>query len=163
MLVRRGGRSLLRSFAHVVAAAPISPALSIVDVSDRTIDPAEAEMRGVDAILARLDKLPDELEFLTLPTSFKIARPLDLVLSIAAQHLLRGIAWRLPGFARSNLPYLSRNFLEFTANVEEEPARRVVRLGRPPLHLILNMTGMTRQSYRLSWLDERPFALFQGE
>ena len=34
---------------------------------------------------------------------------------------------------------------------------------RPPLHLILNMTGMTRQIYRLSWLDERPFALFQEE
>jgi hypothetical protein len=38
-----------------------------------------------------------------------------------------------------------------------------VRIGRPPLHLILNMTGMTRQSYRLSWRDERPFALFQQE
>jgi len=25
------------------------------------------------------------------------------------------------------------------------------------------MTGMTRQSYRLSWRDERPFALFQQE
>jgi hypothetical protein len=137
--------------------------VSIADASDRTFDLAEGEMRGVNAIRARLDKLPDELEFLTLPTSFKIARPLDLVLSIAAQHLLRGVAWRLPGFARSNLPYLSRNFLEFTANIEEEPGRRVVRLGCPPLRLVLNMTGMTRQSYQLSWLDARPFALFQGE
>jgi hypothetical protein len=137
--------------------------LSIADASDRAIDPAEGEMRGVNAIRALLDKLPDELEFLTLPTSFKIARPLDLVLSIAAQHLLRGVARRLPGFARSNLPYLSRNFLEFTANIEEEPGRRVVRLGCPPLRLVLNMTGMTQQSYWLSWLDERPFALFQGE
>jgi hypothetical protein len=137
--------------------------LNIANASDRAIGPAEAEMRGVDTILARLDKLPDELEFLTPPASIKIARPLDLVLSIAAQHLLRGIAWRLPGFARSNLPYLSNNFLEFTANIEEEPTRRVVRLGCPPLHLILNMTGMTRQSYRLSWLDQRPFALFQGD
>jgi hypothetical protein len=25
------------------------------------------------------------------------------------------------------------------------------------------MTGMNRQSYRLSWLDERPFALFNSE
>jgi hypothetical protein len=137
--------------------------LNIIDVSEHTMDPAEAEMRGIDAILGRLDKLPDELEFLTLPASFKIARPLDLVLSIAAQHLLRGIAWRLPGFARSNLPYLSRNFLDFSASIEEDLARRIVRIGHPPLHLILNMTGMTRQSYRLSWLDERPFALFQGD
>jgi hypothetical protein len=136
--------------------------LHIVDASDPAIDLAEAEMRG-DSILARLDKLPDELEFLTLPASIKIARPLDLGLSIAAQHLLRGIAWRLPGFARSNLPYLSSNFFEFNASIEEEPARRVVRMGCPPLHFILNMTGMTRQSYRLSWLDERPFTLFQQE
>jgi len=35
-----------------------------------------------------------------------------------------------------------------------------VRLGRPPLHLILTMTGMLRKVYRLSWLDDRPFALF---
>ncbi|MGH7848267.1 MAG: hypothetical protein ACREQW_24270 [Candidatus Binatia bacterium] len=138
--------------------------LNIIDAaSNHTMDPAQAEKRSVDAIVVRLDKLPDELEFLTLPVSLKIARPLDLALSIAAQHLLRGIAWRLPGFARSNLPYLSRNFLEFTASVEEEPARRVVRAGGPPLHLVLKMTGMMRQSYRLSWLDERPFALFQGD
>jgi hypothetical protein len=69
----------------------------------------------------------------------------------------------LPGFAGSNLPYLSCNFLEFAASIEEDDSRRVVRIGRPPLHLILNMTGMTRQNYRLSWLDERPFALFQQE
>jgi hypothetical protein len=100
---------------------------------------------------------------LTLRASFKIARRLDLALRIVAQQLLRTVAWRLPGFARSNLPYLSRNFLDFSASMEEDPARRVVRLGRPPLHLVLNMTGMTRQSYRLSWLDERPFALFQDE
>jgi hypothetical protein len=137
--------------------------LHVINVSDHTSDLAGTEMRGIDTILARLDKLPDELVFLTSPASFKIARRLDLLLSIAAQHLLREIAWGLPGFARSNLPYLARNFLDFGGSIEEEPTRRVVRVGCPPLHLILNMTGMTRQSYRLSWLDERPFALFQGD
>ena len=101
--------------------------------------------------------------FCGCPARLKIARPLDRALSIAAQHLLRGMAWRLPGFAGSNLPYLSKNFLEFAATLDEDPARRVARVGRPPLHLILSMTGMTRQAYRLSWLDERPFALFQEE
>ena len=137
--------------------------MKVIDLSDPPTEPAEIDKRDVGAIVARLDKLSDELEFLRPPASFKIARPLDLALSIAAEHLLRGLAWRLPGFAGSNLPYLSHNFLEFAASVEEEPTRRVVRLARPPLHLILNMTGMIRQSYRLSWLDERPFALFQGE
>ena len=98
-----------------------------------------------------------------MSTCLKIARPLDRALSIAAQQLLRGLAWRLLGFAGSNLPYLSRNFLEFAATIEADDARHVVRIGRPPLYLILSMTGMTRQSYRLSWRDERPFALFQQE
>jgi hypothetical protein len=139
------------------------PQLNVVDLSDRAAGPAEAETRGIDALIARLDKLKDDLEFLRLPTCLKIARPLDRALSIAAQQLLRGLAWRLPGFAGSNLPYLSRNFLEFAATIEADDARYVVRVGRPPLHLILNMTGMTRQSYRLSWRDERAFALFQQE
>ena len=139
------------------------PQLNVVDLSDRAAAPAEAETRGIDALIARLHKLQDDLEFLRLPTCLKIARPLDGALSIAAQQLLRGLAWRLPGFAGSNLLYLSRNFLEFAATIEADDARHVVRIGRPPLHLILNMTGMTRQSYRLSWRDERPFALFQQE
>jgi hypothetical protein len=36
-----------------------------------------------------------------------------------------------------------------------------VRVSRPPLHLVLGLTGMTRQTYQLSWLDERPLTLFQ--
>jgi hypothetical protein len=139
------------------------PQLNVVDLSDRAAAPAEAETCGIDALIARLDKLQDDLKFLRLPTCLKIARPLDRALSIAAQQLLRGLAWRLPGFAGSNLPYLSRNFLEFAATIEADDARHIVRIGRPPLHLILSMTGMTRQSYRLSWRDERPFALFQQE
>ena len=137
--------------------------LKVLNLSDRRIDSVGAQTSCLDAILARVDKLPEELDFLTSPQSFEIAPPLDWVLSIVAQHLLRQIAYRLPGFAGSNLPYLSRNFLDFAATVEEEPARRVVRLGHAPLHLVLDMTGMNRQSYRLSWLDERPFALFDSE
>jgi hypothetical protein len=139
------------------------PGLNIIAAAEPTSDPPDGEAQDVSAILARRDKLPDELEFVGLPRSFKITQALDLVLSVAAQHLLRALAWRLPGFARSNLPYLARNFLEFSASIEEEPVRRIVRIGRPSLNLVLNLTGMTRQSYRLSWLDERPIALFQGD
>jgi hypothetical protein len=139
------------------------PQLHVIDLAARAIAPAETETRGIDAVIARLDKLQDDLEFLRLPTHLRIARPLGRALTIAAQQLLRGFAWRLPGFAESNLPYLSRNFLAFSATIEEDDTRRIVRIGRPPLHLILNMTGMTRQTYRLSWLDERPLALFQQE
>lgn len=139
------------------------PRLNVVELSDSTIHAGARENRGIDALIARLDKLHDDWEFLRLPARLKIAGPLDRILSIAAQHVLRGIAWRLPGFAGSNLPYLSRNFLEFAATIEADDARHVVRVGRPPLQLVLNMTGMTRQSYRLSWLNERPFELFQQD
>jgi hypothetical protein len=136
---------------------PEFPTLKMVSLADTE----QAEDNPISNILARLDQLSDDVSHLALPNSFKLSPSLDLAMSVAAQQVMRAFAWRLPGFAGSNLPYLSRNFLEFGASVEEELARRVVRLGRPPLQLILGITGMTRQTYRLSWLDERPLALFQ--
>ena len=133
------------------------PERKIIGFDQAAMAEAEPELMG---IMARLPKLPAELAYLSLPRTFPLARPWRRALTVAAQSVLRNFAWRLPGFAGSNLPYLYSNFLDFTASLEDEPGRRVVRLGRPPLHLILNMTGMLRNSYRLSWLDDRPFALF---
>jgi hypothetical protein len=136
------------------------PERKIVSFVDDTANMIADEDQQLAEILARLDKLPDDLSHLSMPKSLGLTRSFDQVLSIAAQNLMRAFAWRLPGFAGSNMPYLYSNFLDFASSIEEEPARRVVRLGRPPLHLILNMTGMERKMYTLSWLDERPFALF---
>jgi hypothetical protein len=118
---------------------------------------------GLRELLARLDKLPADLAYLVLPQSFGLKPSLDRALSIAAQGLLRHFAWRLPGFAFSSIAYLYPNFLDFTASLVDEPDRWVVRLGRPPLHLVLNMSGLTRSTYHLAWLDERPLALFQQQ
>jgi hypothetical protein len=118
------------------------------------------EERQLAGLLSRLDKLPADLEFLSLPHSLRLARSLDQTLSVAAQQVYRAFSWRLPGFAEASVPYLSSNFLAFSGSVEEEPARRVVRLSRPPLHLVLSLTGIARQTYCLSWLDERALALF---
>jgi hypothetical protein len=118
------------------------------------------EDSGLAEILARLDKLPGDLIHLSLPESWGLSPELDHTLSVAAQSLMRNFAWRLPGFAHSNLPYLYGNFLDFSASLEDEPGRRVIRVGRPPLHLILNMTSIVRGTYHLNWLDERPFVLF---
>jgi hypothetical protein len=139
------------------------PALKLAHAIDHAIEARPDADQQLREILARLDRLPDELSHLALPASFRLSRSFDLTLSLAAQHLLRGFAWRLPGFARSNLPYLYTNFLACRGSVEEEPLRRVVRLSRPPLHLVLHMTGIMRHSYRVSWLDERPFVLFPEE
>lgn len=136
------------------------PNRQVLSLADAAVSKLAGEDDAVADILARLDKLPNDFDYLSLPKSWRISPAFDRALSVGAQGLLRSFAWRLPGFAGSNLPYLYSNFLDFAGSVEEEPARRVVRLGRPPLHLILNMTGMERKIYTLSWLDERPFALF---
>jgi hypothetical protein len=108
----------------------------------------------------RREQLAMDLDYLTLPRELRGPAQVDLTLSVAAQNLLFAFSRRLPGFARSSLPYLYTNFLDFPASLEEESARRLVRMGRPPLALILNITGMNRDKYHLDWLDERPIALF---
>lgn len=117
--------------------------------------------RRSQPVLTRREKWKADAAFLALPGSFNLTAGLDLALSVAAQALLRSFARRLPGFSGSSLPHLYGNFLDFPASFVDEPERRVIKLGAPPLNLILNITGMTRRTYRLSWLDERPFALFQ--
>jgi hypothetical protein len=121
------------------------------------------EEADVQEIVTRLDHLRDDLAYLHLPPQLGIAGALGRVLSVAAQGVLRSFAWRLPGFSRSSLPYLHANFLNVPASFEVQPDRRVVLLGRPPLAVILNITGLSRGTYRLGWLDERPFALFPEE
>ncbi|MEI6067220.1 MAG: hypothetical protein WCP96_07765 [Methylococcaceae bacterium] len=144
-------------FIHAKSSCPDACVLSY---DDERIKPIVEEDAVLGEILARLGKLPDDLVYLSSPKSWGLASGFDHTLSVAAQSLMRSFAWRLPGFAHSNLPYLYGNFLDFSASLEDEPDRRVVRMGRPPLHLILNMTGIVRGTYRLNWLDERPFALF---
>ena len=122
--------------------------------------PSQAEPALAEAV-ARLDQIPADLAFLARAGPQLAAPPLELALAVAAHGVLRAFSRRLPGFARSGLPYLHRNFLDLPASLIEEPERRVVRLGRPPLNLVLSLTGITRASYRLTWLDDRPLILFQ--
>jgi hypothetical protein len=136
------------------------PDRQVVSLLDDAIKPMVEVDAALAEVLMRLQRLPDDLAYLSLPKALGLARPFDLALSVAAQGVMRAFAWRLPGFAGSNLPYLHRNFLDFAGSVEEEATRRVVRLGRPPLHLVLNMTGMNRSAYGVSWLEAPPFALF---
>ncbi len=110
--------------------------------------------------LAGLRKPGGDLSYLALPRIPAAARAVDLALSVAAQGVMRTFAWRLPGFAGSSLSYLHNNFLDAFASIEVEASRRVVRLGRPPLHLVLSIAGMTRQSYRVRWLGTLPCELF---
>jgi hypothetical protein len=117
----------------------------------------EPEVRD---FVTRLYHPANDLSYLDFPPQLGIAGALDRALSVAAQGVLRSFAWRLPGFSRSSLSFLHANFLYVPATLEEQPDRRVVRLGSPPLGVVLNMTGKSRDTYRLSWLDDSPLALF---
>jgi hypothetical protein len=127
---------------------------------DVQVLPATRAGASDDDLLVRLAKIPEDMSALHLPEPFEFGRDFEQALDLAAQNVLRLFAWRLTGFSRSGLAYLQRNFLDLTASLEEEAGRRVVRLSRPPLGLILNMTSQNRQVYRLSWLDDRPFELY---
>jgi len=104
-----------------------------------------------------------ELDHLLLPSMTGVGPGWDRVLSVASQQVLRAFAHRMPGFSQSGAAYLHRNFLDFCATLEFESARIVGRLGRPPLHLMLSMTGIARATMQFGWLDQRPVALFDGE
>lgn len=106
---------------------------------------------------------PADRDYLRLPKALRVSRERDELMSAAARLLLRNFAWRLPGFAQASFPHLFDNFLDFPASLEEQPHRRVVRLGHPPLALVLNLAGISRASYTCSWLDARPFELFPEE
>ena len=122
----------------------------------------DRENRPVEQSLLLVTKLNDDLEYLR--SSVFRSTSFDLAMSIAAQRVMRQLSWRLPGFSQSSLPYLYANFLDFRASMEAESDRYVVRVGTPPLNIILAITGLQRTSFNLSWLqDQRPFKLFQTE
>jgi hypothetical protein len=89
-----------------------------------------------------------------------LPRAWSLLIGLTTQRVLRRFLRRLPGFSASHLAYAQRNLLEFSASVDAQAERIVVRLARPPLGLILNMTGCNRGARNWPLLDARPFALF---
>lgn len=73
-----------------------------------------------------------------------------------AQIVMRRFAYRVPGFAGTSLPYLYHNLLEGAATVESSGH---LRLSRPPLHVLLNLTGIGRGTVRWTGPPERCFVL----
>ena len=113
------------------------------------------EEASVATCLERARPPDDDLTYMSLASLLRNARHLDLALSVAARGVLGSFAWRLPGFAWSSADFLYTNFLDVTATVEPEAEHWLVRLTRPPLHIVLAMTGTAHDTYHVSWLDER--------
>ena len=103
---------------------------------------------------------PDnELNYFNLPSLLRGARALDLALTVAARAMLRNFAWRLPGFAWSGAEYLFTNFLNVSATIQSETGHWLARLGKPPLQIVLAMTGAAQGACRIPWLSEQEIQL----
>jgi hypothetical protein len=97
---------------------------------------------------------------LRLPGQFGFSRAWRRALGQLARRVLTAFARRLPGFAESSPEHLLENFLSFDATLDYEEERVVVRCGRPPLHLILTLTGMTRGTTAGRDLRRRAIVLY---
>ncbi len=156
------GKVVFTNLRFVAALQKLSPPAEIIKLDEASDDSKNDE--EIRSALLYLSKVNDDLKYLSSPDEFQLSSSFDLTCSIAAQGLMRNFGWSLPGFSRSGLPYLYRSFLEFAGSLEAEPERYVVRLGRPPLNIILAIAGLQRATYRLRWMeDDKPFMLFQGE
>jgi hypothetical protein len=84
--------------------------------------------------------------------------PVELALAQAAQHVLRGFARRLPGFADSSPRFLHDSFLDFDATILQSDDTFHCRVGRPRLAALFGLTGALRG--RLPIGDGRALELY---
>ena len=87
-----------------------------------------------------------------------LASPADVALALAAQHVLRAFARRLPGFAESSPRFLYDSFLDFDATIIDSEDTFHCRVGRPRLAALFGLTGALRG--RLPIGDGRTLELY---
>jgi hypothetical protein len=156
-----------RSLLLALPDSPSSPTLLLnainawLALADSTNIPVadEHQLAGTPLAEADLQALLRDLEFLRLPTALRSSQRSELTFSVAARALLRNFSGRLMGFSQSGLEYLFVNFLDIPASMQTSSGQSIVRLGQPPLHVVLSLAGMNRQSYTLSW-SPGTFTLF---
>jgi len=108
-----------------------------------------------------LIRLEDSAQYATVGFPFDLPPVVRDLIMVTGQALGRELAWRLPGFSASSLPYLWENFLKFAAEISFEPHQIVVRVGNPPLHLVLSLAGLNRSRFLLDATGEREWVLTQ--
>jgi hypothetical protein len=145
-----GAVNLLR-FAVLAACAGDDAAASVF------LDPVWRDLFGVPPRFL-LAELTNWATGLPGPAEAAESGPLARF-AVASAAVLSGFARTLPGFAASSPDYLRRNFLNCRARVTFAADAIEVELARPPLDLVLGITGMTRERLDLPWLDPRPIQL----
>ena len=113
------------------------------------------------AVARHADGLKQDQPDPTLMQPAVAADPVVGALHLASSALLRELSYRLPGMATASAAHLRRNVLDLDADVRPEADRIVVVLGRPPLNLLLSLTGMNRRSFLLPATGARPWLLTQ--
>jgi hypothetical protein len=123
------------------------------------IDPGRRHPGPIDErFLTRLDESANHA---TVGAPFELPPAVRDMVMIAAQTLGRELAWRLPGFSTSTLPYLWDNFLSFAAEISFEPRQIVVHVSDPPLHLVLSLAGLNRRHFHLDATGAREWVMTQ--
>jgi len=118
---------------------------------------------------AENDSMPDirhndpdpkiKADLLYLTPALGIASGLKRLLAEGAQSLVREFAWRLPGFSKSTIGYLAKNFLDIRARISKADEHILVQLEAPPLQFVLAQSGMNRKTFNLPATGDLPWIL----
>lgn len=95
--------------------------------------------------------------FAALWPDFDLA--LDVLGALLSRAAMKLFARRLMGFQTSSPEHLYRNFLEGVGTVRNRTERMEVELPRSPLLLVLQLSGLVRQSYNVPWLEGKEVCL----
>jgi len=119
--------------------------------------PASTPPEKFAYLLSSSDQEFAYLSFGSLWPDFDVG--LDIVGALLARAALKGFARQLMGFQSSSPEHLYRNFLEGIGTVHNRPDRIEVELPRSPLLLVLQLSGLTKQTYAVPWLEGREVCL----
>jgi hypothetical protein len=122
-----------------LAIAPLTPALRSVLRRSSTLVMSDRELS------ARVSLVAGQAAAHTLSwLAPALDDPAELALTLAAQHVLRAFARRLPGFAESTPRFLFDSFLDFDATIIATDDAFHCRVGRPRLAALFGVTGALR-------------------
>lgn len=109
------------------------------------------------------DAADTEADWLDISEKMDLSGDASLLLMLATQRVLRKFARRIPGFSRASFQHLHTNVLDVDASIDVEDDRTLVRVSRPPLDVMLNMTGINRSRPVLPWWDGPPLEIYPND
>jgi hypothetical protein len=141
--------------SHLEDGLQACPSLDIAQV---LLHPSLAELADSPVLL------PREREYFSFATLWPHFDPaLDLLGVLLARDVIQQFARRLIGFQTSSPEHLCRNFFAGVGTVRHHPERVDVELPRSPLSLVLQLSGLARQTYAVPWLEGKEVCLLPSK